>query len=82
MKMLFEESVSLSEKECGIEPNANEWKSRFNCIKQDYSSYVKKINQSGRDGEDEDLQRKSKFSQEMHNMEYEKARYNPTAIIY
>lgn len=50
-------------------------------MKQEYTAYVAAISSSGRDGDDEGLFNKPEFFEEMHELERDKARHAPPAVL-
>jgi len=48
---------------------------------QEYSAYIAKISQSGRDGDDDTLYNKPAFFAEMHELKQAKARHSPPAVL-
>ena len=54
---------------------------KFTRMKQEYSLYIAKISQSGRDGDDTTLYNLLEFYEKMHKLENDKARHDPPAHI-
>ena len=81
LKEVFELAVKLAERENNIKRTAKGWQKKFTRIKQDYSAYIAKISISGRDGDDEGLYDKPEYFKQMHELEHNKARHAPPAVL-
>lgn len=81
MKAMFAAAVELAEKDHGIVRSADGWMKKFKRIRNGYSDNIAKIEKSGRDGDDEDLYDKPEFYDIIQELEFNKARHNPPAIL-
>jgi len=77
----FVEATRLAKEENGIFRSAKAWQKKFTRMKQEYSAYIAKISQSGRDGDDDTLYNKSAIFAVMHELEHAKARHSPPAVL-
>ena len=76
LKQVFQAAVKLAEEKYIVKRTAKAWQKKFNRIKQEYSAFIAKISESGRDGDDEDLYDTPPFFKEMHELERNRARHN------
>lgn len=70
----------LGKVEHNILSTENGWHEQFTPIKQEYSSFISKLSQSGGDEDDEDLYTTTEFFEQMHELEMDNARHSPPAV--
>lgn len=81
LKDVFVEATKLAEKEHGVKRTAKGWQKKFTRMKQEYTAFVAKLSESGRDGDDEGLFDTPEFYERMHELERGKARHDPPAVL-
>lgn len=81
LKAVFSAAVYLAAENHGIIRTADGWIKKFKRIRTAYSDFVAKIKKSGRDGDDEDLYDKPEFFDIIHELEYDRARHHPPAVM-
>lgn len=81
MKDVFIQAVEQAEKEFGIKRSAKAWQKKFGRMKTEYSNFITKLQQSGRDGDDPDLYDKPDFYDKMHELESGNARHDPPSLL-
>jgi len=52
LREVFAKAVDLARKDCGVRCSPKAWQKKFTRMKQEYSAYMAKLAQSGRDGHD------------------------------
>eukprot|EP00171_Calliarthron_tuberculosum_P002950 IDg2950t1 len=81
LKELFKAAVNIAADKYDVIRSPEAWQKKFNRIRKDYSSYISKVKQSGRDGDDEELYNKPDFFDLVHELERGKARHDPPSNI-
>lgn len=81
MKEVFAEATKLSNEKHSVLRNAKGWQKNFTRIEQQYSTFIAKVKQSGRDRDDEDLHNTPEYYKAMHEWERGKSCHDPPAQL-
>ena len=81
LKHAHETAIKIAKETHGIRRTSKGWQKKFNRLKQEHSQFISKIEDSGRSGDDPDLRNTPPFHLEMCELERDKARHSPPALL-
>jgi len=81
LKEVFALAKRRTKEQNDINRTAKRCQKTFTRMKQDYTSHIANISQSGRDGDDEGLFDMPDYFEKMHEVEHNKVRQAPPAVL-
>ena len=74
MKQFWADVMKTANRTCKITKSARSWEMKYCRLKKAYESYTRRVNVSGREGDDDELYTEPKFFREIHELESSSAR--------
>ena len=74
MREFWNDVMNTAKSKAGIHKTARSWEMKYGRLRKAYEAYVRRVNVSGREGDEEDLYERPLYYSEIHELESKAAR--------